>query len=376
MTRVVVVGAGVLGTMHAWSAIERGHTVVHLERDLAPRSASVRNFGLVWVSGRRDGAELDLAQRARDLWAGIGARVPGVGFRPHGSLTVALSSAERSVMEAYAASPAARDRDTVLLDRDEVRRLEPTVAGAIHGALHCRRDAMVEPRAVLPALRAALAATGRYEVRTGAHVVEHDGPSVVDHLGRRTDGDLLVVCPGATHDGLLAGHLAAAPVRRRRLQMLQTAPLDARLTSSIADADSLRYYPAYESLDLAPLGAQPSVAAEHAAQLLLVQRLDGGLTIGDTHDDDEPFEFDLDEAPFEHLLERAGTILGRPVPPVVRRWHGVYSVLDDTAGRDVLYHRAEVEPGVVVVTAPGGRGMTLSPAIAEQTWDEQTGTLT
>ena len=33
-----------------------------------------------------------------------------------------------------------------------------------------------------------------------------------------------------------------------------------------------------------------------------------------------------------------------------------------------LYHRAEVEPGVILVTGPGGRGMTFSPAIAEETF--------
>jgi len=30
--------------------------------------------------------------------------------------------------------------------------------------------------------------------------------------------------------------------------------------------------------------------------------------------------------------------------------------------------RAEAEPGVVLVTGPGGRGMTCSPAIAEETF--------
>src|SRR5690606_5573082 len=95
-------------------------------------------------------------------------------------------------------------------------------------------------------------------------------------------------------------------------------------------------------------------------------RLHGGLTIGDTHAYDEPFDFAVDEAPYEHLRVRAESLLGRPLPPVRRRWSGVYSQALDEA----ICHRAEVLPGVVVVTGPGGRGMTLSPAIAEQTLEE------
>jgi glycine/D-amino acid oxidase-like deaminating enzyme len=135
------------------------------------------------------------------------------------------------------------------------------------------------------------------------------------------------------------------------------------LTTSIADADSLRYYPAYPPGLVAELPAQAAEAAQHHLQLLLVQRADGSLTIGDTHAYDEPFAFDLDERPSEELLRRARRILGVPLPPVARRWEGVYC--ESTDGR--LWYRAEVRPGVWLVTAPGGRGMTCAPAIAEET---------
>ncbi|MGA2432134.1 MAG: FAD-dependent oxidoreductase [Acidimicrobiales bacterium] len=79
-SRVVVVGGGVLGTMHAFSALSRGATVLHLERDQLPRGATVRNFGLVWVSGRAPGRELELALRARQLWQEMGHDVPSIGF--------------------------------------------------------------------------------------------------------------------------------------------------------------------------------------------------------------------------------------------------------------------------------------------------------
>lgn len=383
--RVTVVGGGVLGTMHAWFAVRRGHQVVQIERDAEARSASVRNFGLVWVSGRRDGAELELGLRARELWEQVGAEVAGLGFRPHGSLTVALDGAELAVMAEFASSAAAAVRDTVLLDASAVHRVNPAVAGRIAGALHCRADAIVESRVAQPAIREVMAATGRYRFVPRRNVVGREGTTVIDHVGDRHEAEVVMICPGAVHDGLAGDHLSRAPLRRCQLQMLQTAPLDVRLTTSIADVDSMRYYPAYEHVDLGGLPGQPEVAARNKMQLLLVQRLDGGLTIGDTHAYDppegdaaeigaaaRPLPFDVDEDPYDHLMARAEAILGRPLPRIQRRWSGIYSQIAPGHGADgdPVYHHAVLEPGVVVVTGPGGRGMTLAPAIAERTWKD------
>jgi glycine/D-amino acid oxidase-like deaminating enzyme len=146
--------------------------------------------------------------------------------------------------------------------------------------------------------------------------------------------------------------------------MLETAPLPGTaLSTSVADADTLRYYPAYEAATLDELGPQAPVAAAHHLQLLLVQRPDGGLTIGDTHAYDEPFDFALSEDPMVELLERAERILGLEVPPVRRRWEGVYAQCVD----GTVCLREPIDDAVWLVTGPGGRGMTCAPAIAADT---------
>jgi len=97
--RLVVVGAGALGSMLAYHALESGNEVVLLEREDAARGATIRNFGLVWVSGRHAGEELELALRARELWEEIGTAVPEIGFRANGSLTIAQTEPELRVLE-------------------------------------------------------------------------------------------------------------------------------------------------------------------------------------------------------------------------------------------------------------------------------------
>ena len=376
--RVVIVGGGILGTMHAVLARRHGYAVTQLEREPAGRGASVRNFGLVWVSGRRAGPELALALRARALWQEIAAGAPGTGFRAAGSLTIATSDAELAVMREAVALPDAKQREFDLLTPDEVRSVNPALRGGVLGGLYCRADAIVEPRVTLPALRASLVGPS-YTWLPGLEAVEVAANGVRDQHGGWHRGDLVVLCTGANLTGLAGPHLTAsralaadgepgtepAGLRRVRLQMLQTLPFDAKLTTSVADGDSLRYYPAYDVPARSALPPQTAVAAASRAQLLLVQRLDGSLTIGDTHEYDEPFRFDVDETAYDHLLARTSALLGAPLPRVQRRWAGVYS---EVVGTSALYHRSEVAPGVVLVTGPGGRGMTCSPAIAEETF--------
>jgi glycine/D-amino acid oxidase-like deaminating enzyme len=95
----------------------------------------------------------------------------------------------------------------------------------------------------------------------------------------------------------------------------------------------------------------------------VVQRADGGLTIGDTHAYEEPFDFALAEEASLELLDRAARLLGGPLPPVARRWEGVYAQCTDGS----VCAREELSPDVWMVTGPGGRGMTCSPAIAADT---------
>ena len=298
--------------------------------------------------------------------SGSASGSPGLGFRANGSLTVVRTEAELAVArEVTEGAEAAAGYQ--LLDATETRDLNPALKGAFEGALWCERDAAVEPRTAQPALRAELGKTGRYTWRPGREVRHLTGTGVVDDRGERHDGDVVVFCTGAWTGGLVRELAGDPPVRKVRLQMAQTEPLAEKLTTSVADGDSFRYYPAYRGAALDTLNAgqpQEPAAAAHRMQLLLVQRLDGSLTIGDTHEYAEPFAFDVTEDPYDHLETVAGALLGRRVPRIRRRWAGVYAQTTDP-GR--IVHRARVADNAWLVTGPGGRGMTCAPAIAEDT---------
>ena len=173
----------------------------------------------------------------------------------------------------------------------------------------------------------------------GREVTEIAPNAVRDHTGAWHRGDLVILCPGAAHTGVAGRYLARGGVRRVRLQMMQTAPLAERITTALADGDSLRYYPAYDLPGRAQLPPQAAAAGRARAQLLLVQRADGGLTIGDTHEYAEPFAFDVDEDAYDHLRARAEALLGGPIPRVrdagpgsTVRWTPTWPVTRFTTG--------------------------------------------
>jgi len=365
--KILIVGGGIIGTAHAFEAIKAGHQVIQLERDEVARSASVRNFGLVWVSGRKSGAELQAAVRARQLWDEIHLAIPEMLFRANGSLTLAINKEEIAVMEECLRKEDASLRQWQILDREETQKINPALRGNYLASLWCPLDATVEPGSVLHSMREHLLRNERYLWRNNLDVVDvHSSESkavIVARNGEVFEGDIAIICPGADHTSLFKEQLDTAPLRRVRLQMMSTAPLDEVLTTSIADGDSMRYYPGYEVPMRDNLPPQHHIASTNHMQLLMVQRADGSLTIGDTHEYAEPFEFKLDEDPYTYLHEVASNLLGKKLPPIARRWDGIYSQRTDGAVCD----RRKMSHNIISVTGPGGRGNTLAPAIAEET---------
>ena len=365
--KILIIGGGIIGTAHAYEALKSGHQVIQLERDDVARSASVRNFGLVWVSGRKSGAELNTAVRARQLWDEIHGAIPELIFRPNGSLTLAINKEEVAVMEECLRKEDASLRQWQILDRDETQKINPALRGNYLASLWCPLDATVEPGSVLHSMREHLLRNDNYIWRNNVEVVDvrSDGSKavVIARNGEIFEGDVAIVCPGADHTSLFKDQLDTAPIRRVRLQMMSTAPLDEVLTTSIADGDSMRYYPGYEVPALENLPPQHPIASSNHMQLLMVQRADGSLTIGDTHEYAEPFEFKLDEDPYTYLHDVASNLLGKKLPPIAHRWDGIYSQVTDGG----ICDRRAIAQNIISVTGPGGRGNTLAPAIAEET---------
>jgi FAD dependent oxidoreductase TIGR03364 len=360
--RLVIVGGGIIGTTLALAAVDLGHEVVQLEREHEPRGATVRNFGLLWICGRAEGRELDLALAGRGGWQRIAADAPDVGLRETGCLLVLRSAEEVALAQAACRRADAERRGFRVVEAAEARDLEPALQGSFAAALHSPHDALVEPRVVLPALRALAAGRGRYTFVPGRTVVDAGPHGARDHTGEVHDADAVALCPGDAPELIPAPVARRAALRVRRLQMLEAVPASSPPRMALASGDAMRYYPAFDLPERALLPPASAMVSEYATQLLVAPRRDGSLTIGDTHVDDEPGAFGSDEPASMHLIGEASSLLGDDLV-IRRRWTGSYVRRTD-GGDPILVD--QLEPGLVLATAAGGLGMTAAPAIAAE----------
>ena len=291
-------------------------------------------------------------------------------FRPEGSLTLAVNEAEEAVMHQCLSKSDAEARQWRILSKAETQEINPALKGNYLSSLYCPLDAIVEPGSVLHSMRKFLSTQKKYTWRNKSDVaaVQDLNNHVLLTLrdGEEIACDKVILCAGADHGSLFKEHFDAAPLRKVRIQMMRTAPFEKKLTTSVADGDSMRYYPAYQVPTLDGLPPQPPIAHEKHMQLLMVQRIDGTLTIGDTHEYEEPFDFALDERPYTYLHQLASALVGVQLPEITHRWSGVYSQRSDGA----ICDRRAISANITSITGPGGRGNTLAPALAEETIQE------
>ena len=151
-----------------------------------------------------------------------------------------------------------------------------------------------------------------------------------------------------------------AEVRRCALHMLQVASPEGRtIDPAILSGYSMLRYPGFAVSPALPTvrrrlaEADPSGTAA-GLNLMLTQRPNGDLIVGDTHTYTDPVSPFQDENLNELILRRACALLGVEQLAVRARWQGVYA----SAPQPFLVHTPA--PAVRLVSVTSGIGMTTA----------------
>jgi glycine oxidase len=230
-SRVLVVGAGVIGLSCAWRAAAAGLDVTLV--DPGPGSGASRVAGgmLAPVTEAWPGEEslLELGVGSLLRWPAFAAELAAAagrpaGLRPEGTVVAATGTGDRAELDALAGYLAGLGRDVRRLTGRELRRLEPALGPEVRGGLDVPGDLAVDNRVLLAALLAAVDRAGVRVVRRAVREVVDDGVRVT---GVRLEdavvpAERVLVCAGAHSAGLhpaLAG--LVRPVKGEILRLAQ-----------------------------------------------------------------------------------------------------------------------------------------------------------
>ena len=364
---IAVVGGGILGLAHAYVFARRGKRIVLFERSRPAAGASARNFGMIWPIGQPAGEMHQLALRSREIWVEILAAAK-LNYRPTGSLHLAYCPDEAEVLREFAEIDPPAGYACQWLSREEtLARSSAVNEESLQGALWSATELTVDPRETVAGLGAYLREIG-VECRYGVLVKRIDLPIVETSLGC-WEVDAAMVCAGDDFQTLYPEVFSGSGLTRCKLQMMRTDPQPEawQLGPALAAGLTLRFYKSFALCStLARLRAR--IAAEKpeyekwGIHVLVSQTADGAITLGDSH------QYGLEVDVFDRtaiddlILSEARTFLNLPCWHIAERWHGVYSLDPERP-----FFEAEPAPGVRIVTAPGGSGMTLSFGLAERT---------
>ena len=204
---VIVIGAGLHGLSTAWQLAQRGVRVIVLEADYAGRHASGVNAGGVRTLGRHL-AEIPLALASRALWHNLPELLgTDASFVASGQLKLAENDDELQQCRARVAELQAHGfTHEVLIDRQEVLELLPTVAPHVVGGIWVADDGYATPYRVVTAVRQAAERLGMvlHEQTPALSITQRGTRWQVETRQGRFEADQLVVTAGAW-----AGRLAA-----------------------------------------------------------------------------------------------------------------------------------------------------------------------
>ena len=363
---VIIVGAGIAGLAHALEAVKRKLRVVVIEKDSYAAGASIRNFGLDWIIGQREGQDLERAYIGREVWLQLAAEA-GFYCNPIGSVHIAHHTEELDVIDEFAKQGPYKGYQCQLLSAKEVKKKIPAInEELLLGGLFSPSELSIDPIEAIPAIARYLQQQG-VEFCFGERVLNVDHPRVVTSLASY-HADKIVLCTGADFEQFFPDSIPSDIVRCKLQMMALTAQADSfKMNTVFASGLSLAHYGSFGFCQSIPalkklVSQQYPDFEQYGIHVLAVSNAKNEIILGDSH------QYGNQPMPFEEqhinqlILDYAKKFLKIENQIVARSWTGVYPKCFESSS--VI---SSPQPGVTMVNGLGGGGMTLSFGIAAET---------
>lgn len=372
MYDLIVIGAGALGTFHAYHAARAGQRVLLLEKDQYPVGATVRNFGQVVPSGLA-GRWFDYGRRSLEIYRDLQTQTD-LTVRTNGTVYIASDADEWTLANELHDRYVGMGYASELLSRTQCQEKYPALQpDYVMGGLFFPQELSVEPEQMIGRLIGFVQHKHGVDYRPGAAVVDcqsnYSGAVVTLANRQRFAAGRVIICSGHEVRLLFPDVLADAGLVVSKLQMLLTEPLpEVNLGGNILTGLTIRRYEAFaECPSYAAVTARtPEAYAElqrWGIHILFKQAADGSFVVGDSHEyADATRQEDLGYHTQAHIntlmLAEAQRIVRFPLQ-IQKAWAGFYS----QTRAEIFEH--DVDEHIRIVTGIGGKGMSSGAGYAE-----------
>ena len=370
---LLVVGGGVLGTFHAYHALNKGLRVAVLEQSSRPQGATTRNFGQVVPSGMNTKWQ-NFGRESLAIYKAIQKEFD-ITIRQNGSVYLASNAEEVQLIEELSAINKQNEYSSTLLTKAQCLEKYPGLrADYVKAGLFFPEEVTVEPRTMIHRLQQYLVEQKRLDLFTNTKAVHletlGDQVEVTTAAGTAFYAAQVLICNGSDFKTLYPRLFAESDLQLSKLQMMQTKPQhNFELPGSILTGLSIRRYEAfYECPSFQAIKAQEDpegLEKKWGVHMLFKQAADGSVILGDSHeyadaDKIEDLGYDLNMDIDNFMIAEAKKIFDLPTYEIQDRWYGIYS---QCKTQDIFLK--DIGDRIHVATGIGGKGMTGSAGFAK-----------
>jgi len=371
---LIVVGAGVLGTFHAYHACAVGKKVLLIEKDQYPAQATVRNFGQVVPSGM-PADWFEYGVYSTQLYKKIQDNYD-ISIRQNGSVYIASDADEQKLIHELKAIMDERVYEAHLLSQKSCLERWPALkASYCLEGLYFPQEVSAEPPFMIHRLIEfckVLYPKLTYKPSTtviDCHVSGNE-VKVATHKSEVFTADKVIICNGGEFKILFPELFNESGIEVSKLQMLRTLPMPVvGLEGNILTGLTIRRYESFSECPSFSTVQTPEHLKElkrWGIHILFKKAADGSIIIGDSHEyagvsDMDDLGFELNQHINQLMFKEAQKIVSFNVSAIASIWAGFYSQHPD---KDIV--EIDLEDKIHIRTAIGGKGMTSSAGYSHQ----------
>ncbi|WP_440134358.1 TIGR03364 family FAD-dependent oxidoreductase [Chitinophaga sancti] len=370
---LIIIGGGILGTSHAFHALQKGLKVLILERDSYPLGATVRNFGQVVPSGLAD-KWFDYGLTGLALYKSIQQK-GDISVRQNGSIYIASDKDEQALIHELKAHYDHIGYQAQLLSASEVQQRYPAIKPAYaKEALFFPEEVSVEPDKMIHRLHAFLKEQHKLQIQYYTPVTsieEAKGQVIIN--GHFQAGKVIICCG---HEGklLFPEIFSASGQVVSKLQMLRSIPMpELPLKGNILTGLTIRRYESFAtycpSFNRIKTPQHYEELKKWGIHILFKQATDNSIIIGDSHEyapihQSDDLGFHTNHYINELILEEASHIINIGSRQIASCWNGFYAQHNENN----IFEK-DVSPQIHIRTGIGGKGMTAGAGYAKESVD-------